>query len=584
MPDLFVDVTSNPTGTALPPAPSMPTEEDQRRADHQWKRYLVLKETWDGLLEEWLDEHVDPERLEVWGPPDTSANPLVDIAAQLTTPGLYGRRPEADHPEQSGKSIVSSEGFLDQVRYFQRMQRIQFFTVGLNDFLVRWSVDEDARSLRMRLVAPHLVYARADADDPGTPVEIWEMRPRLLELVGQESRWIWAWDVFQLRDPLELDAEGNPLPSYKVIGVDSGNEELDGRDLSSVFLATPEVPTGRLVGEDYPFVDGDEPILPWTWYRSMDEGTLWSWTSKRGAFRGTLNTGLNWTYTQRAARDASGKTTIIIGAKKPGVQSRSSRSGGGNVQSIMLTPGAALFLDQHPESSQLLVQDVGPGGNLDSLSSYASGYELRQAVRWGLNPADVQRLSNNPMSGAALFVTSKGRRDFARQVQEFFRESDRDAARKAAALLTAAGVGAFPTTGYSFVYYQIPESPGEEKARRDQTDWDLAHGVVGPLDVVRMRRPGITDEEALRVVVDSEVQKRLVARAVELELSSQGFPGVERPAEKVELAPTDLASIVTVNEARAQEGLPPLEEGDQTISDFRQRSDENEDEPPISED
>jgi hypothetical protein len=45
-----------------------------------------------------------------------------------------------------------------------------------------------------------------------------------------------------------------------------------------------------------------------------------------------------------------------------------------------------------------------------------------------------------------------------------------------------------------------------------------------------MRRPGITDEEALRVIVDSEVQKRLVASAVELELERRGLP-VEEPVD-----------------------------------------------------
>lgn len=526
--DLFLDSSSNPSAADLPPPPRMPTQEDQERAEHQHQRYLILRETWDRLLEEWLEEHVDVERLEVWGPPDTSANPLVDICAQLTTPGLYGRRPDASHAEALGMAIVGAEGFLDQVRYFQRMQRVQFYCVGLGDFLVRWTVDEESRSLGMRLVEPHRVYARAEPDNPGKPVELWEMRPRLLRRVGEEPRWIWAWDQFRLADPDELDEEGNRLPSYKVIAVDPGNE-LDGKDVSGLFLGTEEVPNGRLVGADYPFVDGDEPILPWTWYRSLDEGVLWSWTAKRGAFRGTLNTGLNWTFTQRAARDASGKTTIIIGAKAPPVESKKSKSGGGSIQTIMLTPGAALFLDQHPDATQLLVQDVGPGGNLDSLASYSSGYELRQAVRWGLNPADVQRLNNNPMSGAALFVTSKGRRDFARQVEEFFRESDRDAARTAAAMLTAAGVGRFPTVGYAFVYWQIPESPQEEKARRDQTDWDLAHGVVGPIDVVQQRRPGISEEEALRVIVDAAVQKAKVAVAVEEALRAAGLPLPQRP-------------------------------------------------------
>lgn len=522
MPSSLPLVPSNAVNQAqLPPRPSMPTEEDEERAVHQWKRWQVLKETWDNLLAAWLEEHVDIERLEVWGPPDTSANPLVDIAAQLSTPGLYGTRPAADNADELGKAIVGADGFLDQIRFFSKMQRVQFFTLGLNDFLVRWSVDEKSKSLRVRLVAPHLIYARAKPDDPGTPIEIWELRLRLLHEEGKGTRWIWAWDVFKLEDP----AEGGK-PSFKVIVCDSATDsDLSGTDLSSVYLTSDAAPDGRLVGETYPFVDedGKTPILPWTWYRSVDEGTLWAWTAKRGAFRGTLNTGLNWTYTQRAARDASGKTTIVIGAKPPAVESKKSKTTGATVRSIMLTPGAALFLEQDPDATQLLVQDVGPGGNLSDLSAYSSSYELRQAVRWGLNPADVQRLNNNPVSGAALFVTSKGRREFSRQVEELFRASDLAAFACAAALLRSAGVGAFPTTGYSIVYAQIPESPQEQQAARDQTDWDLEHGVIGPLDVVKMRRPGLTDEQALRVLVDSAVQTATIDAEVAKVLAERGI-------------------------------------------------------------
>lgn len=530
MAHLFVDASSSPSAKELPPPPRMPTEEDQERANHQHSRWLILQETWDNLLEDWLKEHVDSERLEVWGPPDTSANPLVDIAAQLSTPGLYGTRPAPDHPDELGRALVGPDGFIDQVRYFSKMQRVQFYAIGLGDFLVRWSVNEEKGALRARLVAPHLVYARADPDDPGSPVELWELRPRLLEEVGKEPRWIWAWDQFRLSDP-----EENGAPSYKVIAAESTRDpSLDGADLSSSFLSTEENPSGRLVGETYPFEDELGPLLPWTWYRAVDAGTLWAWTAKRGAFRGTLNTGLNWTYTQRAARDASGKTTVIIGARPPSVQTK--KSSKGTVRSIQLTPGAALFLDQNPDASQLLVQDVGPGGNLSDLADYASGYELRQAVRWGLNPADVQRLNNNPMSGAALFVTSKGRREFSRQVEDLFRDSDLSAFKTAAALLRAAGVGAFPSSGYSIVYSQIPESPQEEQARRDQTDWDLDHGVIGPLDVVKMRRPGLTDEDALRVLVESEVQSRLVAQAVEEELERRNL---DEPVEDAEEIPSN---------------------------------------------
>ena len=47
-----------------------------------------------------------------------------------------------------------------------------------------------------------------------------------------------------------------------------------------------------------------------------------------------------------------------------------------------------------------------------------------------------------------------------------------------------------------------------------------------------------------------------------------GVP-VEDATTTVELAPTDIASIITVNEARAQEGLGPITGGEATVAAFR---------------
>lgn len=44
------------------------------------------------------------------------------------------------------------------------------------------------------------------------------------------------------------------------------------------------------------------------------------------------------------------------------------------------------------------------------------------------------------------------------------------------------------------------------------------------------------------------------------------------PAASIELAPTDLASIVKVNEARRTQRLPPIPDGDMTIEEYRNRS------------
>ncbi len=557
-------------GAQIPPRPSMPTLDDDGRVEHQAARWSVLEEDFDELLEEWLEEHIDADRLQVWGPPDTSVNPLADMSRQLTTPGLYGIRPAVFHPDEVAQALVGPNGFLDEAGLWTKLQQVQYYAVGLGDFLVRFDVLEAKRRLAVRLVPPHNVYMRADDQEPDRPVELWELRLRWFR---DRKLWIWTWDQFRLADD-GLDG----APSYRVVGAATGEANLDGQDLSAFFLGTPENESGDFTGDRYPFRDGDEPILPWSIYRSVDTGQLWNWRHKRGAYRGTLNAALNWTFAQHAARDASGSTVFAVGVEPPAAGTRSdldrSRSGSsrgrgaGTIRTVQLTPGSVVYHDRKDAEGQAFFHESGPGANLDSVSAYATLYEQKQAVRWGLNPSDISRTNANPMSGAALFVSSRGRREFSKQVEPLFRQADLESIRIAAALLNTAGIGAFPTRGYTIAYHEIPESPAEEKAKREALDWDLAHGAATPLDVVQARRPGISKDDARLLAVEAEVQKRELEHEVALELERRNLAAAA-PESDVELAPTDLASIVTVNEARAQEGLAPIAGGDATIAAFR---------------
>jgi hypothetical protein len=560
-----------PTGSStIPPRPRMPTDADQRRAEHQAARWSVLEEDFDELLEEWLEEHIDADRLQVWGPPDTSVNPLADMSRQLTTPGLYGVPPKVLHADELALALVGPEGFLDDAGLWTKLQQVQYYSVGLGDFLIRFDVLQDARRLAIRLVPPHNVWMRADEAEPDRPVEVWELR---LRWFADRGLWIWAWDQFRLADP-SLEGE----PSYRVVGAATGEANLDGEDLSSVFLATDENPSGDFSGDRYPFRDGDEPILPWSIYRSVDTGQLWNWKHKRGAYRGTLNAALNWTFAQHAARDASGSTVFAVGVEPPAAGTRadldrtrssSSRArGSGTIRTIQLTPGSVVYHDRKDGDGQAFFHESGPGANLDSVSAYATLYEQKQAVRWGLNPADVVRTNANPMSGAALFVSTRGRREFAAQVLPLFRRSDLESIRIAAALLNAAGIGDFPTSGYSIAYHEIPESPGEEKAKREALEWDLEHGAITPVELVQARRPGISPADARLLAVEAEVQRRELDVAAAARLRAAGLPS---GSNDLEVPDADRRVVVTVNEARALEGLEPVEGGDVSIAEAEAR-------------
>jgi len=516
----------------VPPRPRFPTQIDQDRTEHTEARWQVLNESWDDLLEDWLEQHVDEERLDVWGPPDTSANPLGDICRQLTTPGLYGVRPRVSHMDQVAAGLVGEGGFLDDAGAWTKLQRVQYFACGLGDYLLRVDADAVGRRLSLRLVSPHNTYATANPDHPDEPTELWELR---LRWWAQLETWVWVWDQYRLEDP---DRGGEP--SYRATLGTATSAVGHGEDVSAVFLGTAENPEGIWVGDRYPWIDPQQgPQIPYAWYRSEDSGELWNVQSKRGAFRGTLNAALNWTYAQHAARDASGSMVLAVGVAKPATSVRRDdvRTKARPAQTLTLTPGAIVYHQPDAQGGQVLFQEVGPGSNLEAVAGYASLYEQKQAVRWGLNPADLQRLSNAPMSGAALFVTSKGRREFARQLTPLFRRADLRMIRLAALALSRARIASFPLDGYSIQYHQIPESPQEQAAAREELDWDLEHGVISPVEVVQQRRPGTSREDAVAQIVRSEVERRQVEALVAAELERLGLEGAPPPPPAPPAAP-----------------------------------------------
>ena len=492
-----------------PQRPSMPTAADQARSSLTGTRFEILNELWDDALREWMEEHVDEDRLLAWGPPDTSVNPLVDLCRQLSTPGLYGRHPEVSHQLDAADPLIDPDGLLDQAGLWTKLQQVQYFAIGLGDFLLR--VDALENRLAFRLVAPQNVYAVSDDDLPDVPVELWELRLRWWD---DREEWVWVWDQFKIAD----EASGG-VPTYRTI-LASDDPEEEPIDVSEVFLGP--IP---FVGEAYPFRDEHgTPLIPYSWYRSQDAGLLWNSNAKRGATRGTLNAALNWTYAQHAARDASGSTIFAVGVEEPSVSvRRDAENNRKNLRTITLTPGAMVFLRQTEGASPQFFQS-GPGANLDSVSAYASLYEQKQAVRWGLNPSDLTRMSSNPMSGAAMFVSTKGRREYARQVEPLFRRADLETIRIASALSRRRGLGAFPSMGYTITYAEIPESPAEQKERRDQITWEQSSGYLSPLDGYQRLHPGASNADAFDAMVQAELDVRRLAKAVADQASAEGLP------------------------------------------------------------
>lgn len=548
----------------LPTRPSMPTEGDNVRSLKQSARYAIMTEDFEELLKQWMGTRVDPQRLAAWGPPDTSSNVLSDMCRQFSTPGLYGSRPDVFHADPTNQALVGPNGHMDRAGYWTMMQWVQYLAIGMGDWLVR--ADADSAGLSFRLVAPQDVWIYSDQDRPDRPIVLWELRLRFLKLPGDsEGAWVYAWDQY---DVGEKDAAGvhTREPSYRVVRCS------DDLDVSNYFLGPV-----ALSGEAYPYRDEvGAPFLPFPIYRAVDSKQAWNHLHKVGATRGTLNAATHWTYAGHAARDASGKVVMCVGLAP--IAGDSQNVGDPSmIRSVQLSPGSILYHAALPEATQVMIQEVGPGGNLDEVAAFAHGYEARQLARWGISADDVQKSSADPASGAALFISRQSKREYASQVKPLFERADLEAIRICAALLRLAVVDVFAETGYSISYAEIPKSPQEEAAERDNLDWDITHGHASELDAYRRRHPGTRDEDAVAALTKAAVDKASLAKSITDALAAAGLtPAVDadKGGPVLVLTPSDLAGIATVDQALASVGLPPMGggEGSLTVAEFQAKN------------
>lgn len=476
--------------SSLPTRPRMPSEEEERRSTHTRERECVLLEDFDETLHDYMQNHVSEQRLSKWGPPDTSANPLADISRQLSTPGLYGSRPTVRHLDDRNDPLIGEGGLLDQAGVWTKSQFLQYLVLGAGDWLVRPDVDPETGAAIERLVSPADVYVQPQPHRPDQWGELGELRCRWWE---QQGKWVYTWDVYTVSAGQE--------PRLRIYEAKQGGGF--GDDVTNVFAPAD---TGAWEGEAYPWVYADgQPYIPFVRYRWADTGRLWNTFLRRGTHRGTLNTSMYATFAGRSALDATGTAVLVFGAAPP--PANVVQAGGTQqVRTLEIEPGAMIFLQPEGEFQPSATQ-IGPGANLPVLSSFVQQYAASLAAAYGLNASDVTRVSADPTSGFALFVSERGKRMVQRQVEPLFRASDLERLRMHAAMQKAAGNGQFDEQGYSITYSQIEDSPQEQQAARDEIDWQVERGYLSPIDAYQRLNPGTSRADARAAILQARREK-----------------------------------------------------------------------------
>jgi len=128
---------------AIPPPPGAPDEETAARWKSQATMLILLTEDYgddpNDVVNGWMQQHLGVAA-DMVGPPDVSANTLLDAATQLSTPGLYGLgAPSVEHLDltTSGLLAWASEG-----GYWTKMQVVQKNVFGVGNWVLALDVDD----------------------------------------------------------------------------------------------------------------------------------------------------------------------------------------------------------------------------------------------------------------------------------------------------------------------------------------------------------------------------------------------------------------------------------------------------------
>ena len=461
-------------GTNEVSRPSPPHPEDQARWMHSATRWRVLSGQWDQDLYDWMAAyHLSPERMAVLGAPDTSSNALKQSCRMQSV--TYHQPPRPSGPEAVLKAV-------EMTGHWRRMPRIQYYTEGMREMLLRPYVDRYDRP-QCRRVWPYNVLAWAWPDSPSIPVILWELRT--WDLGGAA---VYAWDQFDISDPEN--------PTHRVIMPGKGGaDDIDITEHKDVF--------GRsMSGEHYRDrkLEGNEPFIPYAWYHAEETGELWDPYFDREVLRGTLTGGMLGTMSLRAARDLQGNVVLGVNADFARLQTRNAGDVGATGVVAMEAGSLHEVLPKDP-SKEVTIHVIKPGADMAALRQAAAEQETSTLYRAGIRPPSAMAQHGDPRSGYAVALDDRSRRELARAKEPQYRAGDQQILALWARLLNqrrTKGQAGHPEDpeDYPIQYAPIPLSPEEERERRERLTWEVAAGVKEAWELVLDYLPGITEAEA----------------------------------------------------------------------------------------
>jgi hypothetical protein len=431
----------------------------------------MLEGTWRDDLEQRLQEHLGSVRRDAWGPLSLALNPFRSICTELSV--LYDQTPTILHDQIADPGIARQ---LEVSGLWQMMQRVQVYTLGLNECFVRPHVDERGR-FSFRMVTPDFVRAYATMDDPRQPVALIEYRLRRLpprELGGPRELG-WTADHYDVSDP--------ERPVYMIHLVDeNGKLKLDVTDY---YLG------GRFEGDAYPFRrSSGRPFIPFALYQEA-----------------SLDLSVLHQMVVHTFRDASWPQRYVVNLQPAGVSVVETTDGAR--AEVVTDPASLIQFESIPDNEgvgQPMIGQFSAGGDPGKMEETLANMAARVASDAGVPPSDIQRLGGTARSGAAISLTNEGKRKAQRKYANVFRDSDERLVAMCAAMFNRA-TGApegrrYVEGGYRVLYHELPLSPEERRARREDVIAMLEAGLLSPVGAYMELHPGVTKAQATRAILE----------------------------------------------------------------------------------
>jgi len=522
------------------PLPSGAGEINRVRSTRS--RRAMLEGTWSSLLAERTTQVLGATRAAMQADPSLSLNPFKSVCRALSV--LYDAAPTIQHPTATADDLRNLTGKISASGLWPMMQRVQQYTLGLREMMVHAALDPSNGALRFRAVYPDMVYARATEDRPDEPARIEELRARSAgylrsrgiavtpNVVNTDE--VWTVDVYDISGPVPFHAV------HLLGGGATGAGWQLGLDI------TAQIYGGALAGEAYPWratptraalADNPDaqgaPVLPYVLYHAAPNGDrLWDPYEWIEIVDGTLTAGVLNSFLLHTFADASWPQKYLIGGAPAGAAVTMADAEGERRAYVPADPTSILVVEKLPGfDGQVTAGQFQPGGDIATQESVLGNMISALMESAGISPSDVQRLSGNARSGAAIALTNEGKRELQRRYQAIFEASDQRLVRLCAILLNRYSDGLelaaeaagqpiptryrFPEGGYSLTYPRIPRSPEELKAHREHIFALLDRGMLTaaeafaalhdvPLDVAERRVREITQEREPVEVASAE--------------------------------------------------------------------------------